>query len=138
MPAREYCRARQLHAPLQRAAPVYVSLPMPTRPAIGRRLLVTAIAVAVGFGVVASTVLPGLAEGTAYLLPALLLLLALAARRYPGELALLALMDRRRRRRHGGAGDRCRESPRRGLVPRGGALIAFSLAERPPPLAAGG
>jgi hypothetical protein len=70
----------------------------------------------------------------AYLLPPLLLLLVLVARRYPGERALIARMDR--------PGRRDRQRPVRALAcssrpipvpPRGGRLIGASLAVRPPP-----
>ncbi len=69
--------------------------------------------------------------------PALALALALTARRFPGEGRLAALAERRRRarparvaaRRQGPAGGRRRLT----LAPRGTALIARALAERPPP-----
>lgn len=71
----------------------------------------------------------------AYLTPALVLFAALALRRYPGERALLAWIESRRSRR-----DRRHMRPRglvrlrpRALLPRGGRLIACSLAVRPPP-----
>ncbi len=70
----------------------------------------------------------------AYLLPALLLLLVLLTRRYPGERALLARADgsHLRTRRHIVEAGAC--SPRPTTVPpRGGLLIAASLAVRPPP-----
>ncbi|HWG08675.1 MAG TPA: hypothetical protein VN672_06670 [Solirubrobacteraceae bacterium] len=69
-----------------------------------------------------------------YLLPALALLAVLACRRYPGERALVAAIEERRR------GSLMRSvrigAPRvrpRALLPRGGRLIASSLAVRPPP-----
>ena len=68
-------------------------------------------------------------------LPALALALVLALRRYPGERTLAALTGSRLReplrRRRSSAG-----RPRRWAgpaVPRGGLLIACSLANRPPP-----
>jgi hypothetical protein len=93
-----------------------------------------------GFGAIALLAVavfwapPGLTEAVAYLLPALLLLPLLLARRYPGERALLALLGQRRRRQaHSGV----RLAPPglrpRAVVPRGGRLIASSLAVRPPP-----
>ena len=73
----------------------------------------------------------------AYLIPALALLAVLSFRRYPGEHALLAAIEKRRDRRRRvpirpTGGDRVRP---RVLVPRGGRLIACSLAVRPPPAA---
>jgi hypothetical protein len=78
--------------------------------------------------------LVGLAGALAYLLPPLLLVAALLLRRYPGERALLAVIARARR-------DSRRQRLRvvmpagAGAValPRGGRLIACSLAVRPPP-----
>jgi hypothetical protein len=68
-----------------------------------------------------------------YLLPALLLLLALRAQRYPGERPLLALISRRRRRRRVLMTTRVyRVKPRARLV-RGSALLGSALAVRPPP-----
>lgn len=79
----------------------------------------------------------GVWEGMLYLLPALLLLLVLLARRYPGERLLGALAARR----FGGirrAG--VTAVPRRLALPtpHGGRLIAVSLAGRAPPLALAG
>jgi hypothetical protein len=86
-------------------------------------------------GLAASGLLPGLPEAIAYLLPPLLLLTTLLARRYPGERALLAVIARRGR--WGRAAGDVRPHPAglhpRALVPRGGSLLAFSLAVRPPP-----
>jgi hypothetical protein len=68
-----------------------------------------------------------------YLLPALALLLALRARRYPGERSLLALIARRRSRRRAAVTVcRYRAVPRATLA-RGGALLGEALAVRPPP-----
>jgi hypothetical protein len=98
-----------------------------------RRFLLAAVAIA-ALALALQSKLPGAADALAYLLPALLGLAALTMRRYPGERALLRLARGRRvrrRRQH-------RRSPlaqrrRRALVPRGGRLIACSLAVRPPP-----
>jgi hypothetical protein len=79
--------------------------------------------------------LPELAQALVYLLPALLLLAAVALRRYPGERTLLALIGTRphrpRRRRQP---TRLPDRRPRAMLPRGARLIAFSLAVRPPPL----
>jgi hypothetical protein len=76
-----------------------------------------------------------LGGGLLYLLPVVLLFVALAvARRYPGERALLALMRRKPRRfRVDRVADAAGESRHYTVLPRGGRLIAFSLAVRPPP-----
>jgi hypothetical protein len=82
----------------------------------------------------ACAVAPSLTAALAYLAPALLLLLVLAARRYPGERALLALM---RERSAPARSRRPRSAPQlpspRAYLPRGGDLLATSLAVRPPP-----
>src|SRR5688572_24491699 len=78
----------------------------------------------------------GVLEGLAMVAPALLLLLPLLAGRYLGEEALdrlrLARARPPARRRHGHA---AAPAARRhvALVPRGGLLLASSLATRPPP-----
>jgi hypothetical protein len=102
--------------------------------AIARRRL------SLGFGAIALLAVAvfwapsGLTEAVAYLIPALLLLPALLARRYPGERALLAFIGERRRRRSRSGVRVAPPSPRpRAVVPRGGRLIAFALAVRPPP-----
>jgi len=100
-----------------------------------RRALAFVLGAAVLLAACCGFVLPSFAEAMSYLLPALLLLAALAARRYPGERALLAMMGgARRRHRRARAAARSPSRPR-ALLPRGGALIATSLAVRPPPLA---
>jgi hypothetical protein len=93
-----------------------------------------------GFGAIALLAIAvfwapsGLTEAVVYLLPALLLVPVLLARRYPGERALLACIGQRRRRRTRSGVRVALPSPRpRAVVPRGGCLIASSLAVRPPP-----
>ncbi len=67
-------------------------------------------------------------------LPALALALLLALRRYPGERTLVALRRAREGARRGASptltGPRLWRGP---AVPRGGLLLACSLANRPPP-----
>jgi hypothetical protein len=102
--------------------------------AIARRRLYLGIGAIAVLSVAVLWAPSGLAEATAYLLPALLLLPVLVARRYPGERALFALVSRRRQKRDSAWTQTvaCRRRP--GVaVPRGGRLIAFSLAVRPPP-----
>jgi hypothetical protein len=74
----------------------------------------------------------GMWEGLLYLLPALVLVVALLVKRYPGERLLVALAARRARPRR-----RARLLPAVSRielpVPRGGRLIAVSLAGRAPP-----
>jgi hypothetical protein len=97
------------------------------------RLLVAVATIALA-GIATHYAQGALIEALAYLLPALLLLVVLATRSYPGERALLALIERKRRLRHGStAGLIGRQPSLRAVVPRGGRLIAASLAERPPP-----
>jgi hypothetical protein len=71
-------------------------------------------------------------EGLLYLLPALVLVVALLIKRYPGERLLVVLAGRRarpRRRARLLPAVRRIELP----VPHGGRLIAVSLAGRAPP-----
>jgi hypothetical protein len=72
--------------------------------------------------------------GLLYLLPALTLALVLLARRYPGERALIALRREPRNARWPHPRSRV-PTPRLASLapPRGGLLIARSLAVRPPP-----
>ena len=77
---------------------------------------------------------PGLTEGLTYLAPLIFVLLLLWLGRYPGERMLLALIRPDRPRRAGTAN---RGRPRlHARLPRGGRLLASSLAGRAPPLAA--
>lgn len=71
------------------------------------------------------------------LAPALALAIALLARRYPGERLLTALAARHRARRRPAltASDPTLAHVH-ARVPRGGLLMAFALAVRPPPAAA--
>jgi hypothetical protein len=68
--------------------------------------------------------------------PLLLLLVALLCGRYPGHKTIVRLSERitARSRRRAAAENRPR--PPRSFAPGGGLLIAFGLAQRPPPLPA--
>jgi hypothetical protein len=78
----------------------------------------------------------------AFLLPAvplLFLLVALLLGRYPGHAAIVRLSERiagRSHRRPAAVPRPRKPRPPRSFAPRGGLLIALSLAQRPPPLAA--
>jgi|SRR5581483_9394517 len=106
----------------------------PLAPALRSRLAPLAPALVIVAPLVAHA-FPGALDGLVYLLPALVLGLTLAVRGYPGEQALASLVSRRRGTRSRGA--RCSApaiaSAPCVLLPRGGRLIAASLAVRPPP-----
>jgi hypothetical protein len=73
-------------------------------------------------------------DGLLCLLPALVLALTLLARRYPGE-RLLTAARASRSARWPRARSSARTRPRLyATIPRGGLLLARSLAVRPPPL----
>lgn len=74
-------------------------------------------------------------RGVLSLAPALLLALTLWARRYPGERLLLAFVARDRRRQLRAAVRGAMPRTRTAGVPRGGLLMGFALAVRPPPRA---
>lgn len=105
-----------------------------------RRLRLAALlAVAVAASILAlAASVPGAFEGLVYLLPPLALAATFALGRYPGERALVALAAGRARsgRRRGRARPAAPAPVARRCVPRGGLLIAASLAVRPPPLGA--
>jgi hypothetical protein len=86
----------------------------------------------VGALVLAVVVLSWVDAGALHALPALVLPALLAVRRYPGERVLAVLSEPRRERRRR---PRSRKAPARPqiLMPRGGLLLARSLAVRPPP-----
>ena len=69
-------------------------------------------------------------------LPALVLPAMLALRRYPGETMLLQLAPRAKRRRRAETRRARTSRDAAAAVPRGGLLLACSLAVRPPPLGA--
>jgi len=92
------------------------------------------IASAVAVGVLLTCVLGGLAgDGLLCLLPALLLACTLFARRYPGERLITRLTTRRRNLRLRTASARRSPRVRAAHMPRGGLLMGFALAVRPPP-----
>jgi hypothetical protein len=81
-------------------------------------------------------VVPGLGVGVLFLSPAIVLLASLLTGHYVGEQRLqrLAASFRLRRRRPSRAIAPAASPRRRALMPRGGRLVATSLAVRPPPL----
>jgi hypothetical protein len=96
------------------------------------RILLLAAALA-AFSVALSV--PGLTVGVLFLSPAIALVAALLNGRYVGEerLRRLAAAFRPSRRRRPQAAAVPRIPRRRALMPRGGSLVATSLAVRPPP-----
>jgi fatty acid desaturase len=84
----------------------------------------------------AALVVPGLETGVLFLSPAIVVLALLLTGHYVGEQQLNRLADAWQQRRP--ARERARREPLprrpRALMPRGGRLVATSLAVRPPPL----
>lgn len=79
-------------------------------------------------------VVPGLDVGVLFLSPAIVLLASLLTGHYVGEERLHRLAASFRPRRQAGRAVAATASPlRRALMPRGGRLVATSLAVRPPP-----
>jgi hypothetical protein len=75
------------------------------------------------------------ADALLCLAPALVLMAALLARRYPGERLLMSLAAERRPRRTRAAASSRRLGVRGfARVPRGGLLLGCALAVRPPPV----
>ena len=98
------------------------------------RILLLATALA-AFPVV--LIVPGLDVGVLFLSPAIVLLASLLTGRYVGEdrLRRLAAAYTPRARRSAARSQPAPPRPlRRALMPRGGSLVATSLAVRPPPL----
>jgi hypothetical protein len=83
-------------------------------------------------------VVPGLLTGVLFLSPAILLLASLTSGRYVGENGIrrLAAFVRRSHPRRARAPHSLLQRRPRALLPRGGNLLATSLAVRPPPLPA--
>jgi hypothetical protein len=99
-----------------------------------RRARILALAAALAaFGV--ALLVPGLEAGVLFLSPAVVLLASLMTGRYVGEERLhrLARAFRPRRTRPRRTVAAARGPRRRALMPRGGSLVATSLAVRPPP-----
>lgn len=92
------------------------------------------LAIALGWAL--ALALLGSTETLLFLAPALLIAIPLASGRYLGEELIAKLVERRGDSRRRGVS--VAPAPRRPRVwlPRGTGLIAFSLAERPPPSAA--
>jgi hypothetical protein len=103
----------------------------PSATAIAAIVLVAGLVVSAVSGLVAVD-----ASGLLHLAPALILVAALLARRYPGERLIVRLASSATR-----SGRRARTravKPRTrvaALAPRGGLLLGCSLAVRPPPVA---
>jgi hypothetical protein len=78
---------------------------------------------------------PGMQTGALFLAPAMVLLASLLTGRYVGEAGLdrLVAAVRRRAPRRAPAQHRPLPARPRALMPRGGNLVATSLAVRPPP-----
>ncbi|MEA2130874.1 MAG: hypothetical protein QOJ85_3765 [Solirubrobacteraceae bacterium] len=87
-------------------------------------------------GFAAAVVVPGLETGVLFLAPAIVVLAMLLTGHYVGEQQLHRLAAAWQQRRP--ARERARRDPLprrpRALMPRGGRLVATSLAVRPPPL----
>jgi hypothetical protein len=83
-----------------------------------------------------AALVPGMETGLLFLAPALVLLASLLTGRYVGEAGLdrlVAVVGRRPARRAPSQHDPLPPRPRT-VMPRGGTLVATSLAVRPPPL----
>ena len=94
---------------------------------------ITALSLLLAAAVLVPYAASGSASALLHLLPALVLLGALIARRYPGERRLLALCPGQRTRRPRAAAAVARRGRAVAFLPRGGLLIAYFLAVRPPP-----
>jgi hypothetical protein len=99
-----------------------------------RRVRIALLAVALA-AFPAALLVPGMETGVLILSPAIFLLASLLSGHYVGEQRLhrLAAAVRSRRPRRARAASRPLPRPR-ALMPRGGRLVATSLAVRPPPL----
>jgi hypothetical protein len=96
-----------------------------------RARIVIALAIAGALAVSAISGLGG--EGVLVMAPVLLLLGMLFARRYPGAALLTRLATRARRRRLRPCRARASAPRMAARAPRGGLLMGFALAVRPPP-----
>lgn len=101
-----------------------------------RRVRIALLAVALA-AFPAALMVPGMETGLLILSPAIFLLASLLSGHYVGEKRLHRLAAAVRSRRPRRARSTGRPLPRpRALMPRGGRLVATSLAVRPPPLPA--
>jgi hypothetical protein len=98
-----------------------------------RRLRIALLAAAVGAFAVALLV-PGMEHGIVFLSPAIVLLASLLSGHYVGERRLERFVAARTARRSGAAAPATVARRPRARMPRGGRLVATSLAVRPPPL----
>jgi hypothetical protein len=103
-----------------------------TRARVVRRLAIASAMLVLAW-ICARGVSAPVVQAVAYLLPAIVLLGFLSARRYPGEPALLAAIAARRRWSKPAPADASVSGAARVLLPRGGRLLSCSLAVRPPP-----
>jgi hypothetical protein len=105
------------------------------RPSRHVRIALLAVAVA---GFPAALLVPGMETGVLFLSPAIVLLASLLTGHYVGEESLARLATALRQRRPKRARATRNPLPRRprAVMPRGGRLVATSLAVRPPPLLA--
>jgi hypothetical protein len=91
------------------------------------------LALAITAGWALSLAFSGSTDVLLYLAPALLIVVPLLAGRYVGESLIVKLASRGRRRHPRRASTQAPPKPPAIWLPRGTRLIAFSLAERPPP-----
>ena len=94
-----------------------------------------AVPVAISGLVLAAAQLHGHIEVVLPVVPLLLLVVSLLFGIYPGCETIVRLAERGGRRRFGRALDQARPAPPPVRSASGGLLIAFGLAQRPPPLA---
>jgi hypothetical protein len=91
------------------------------------------LALAITAGWALSLAFSGSTDVLLYLAPALLIVAPLLAGRYVGESLIVKLASGGRKRHPHRAGTQAPPKPPAIWLPRGTHLIAFSLAERPPP-----
>lgn len=96
-----------------------------------RRILLALSVLALGLALAQTTL--GLDTGFLFMAPALVLALPLLAGRYPGSAALAAFVRTLPRPRRAAPSDAAPRGAFDRLLPRGGQLIAWAMAVRPPP-----